>query len=598
MRCVSVEEYLEDLQGMCLFDSAEFLYRAGIVQDSRNAVSGLRINAPVHMKEPQQDVLRARNLFYMREYYNAFCTLRCPQKDSLHEEPLVSEEEGWLRVEERRKKGGCRNSEACTQALTSGAEMEDSASVYQTKKGVRGVPEGYPFRPSVTDHGSGPQLEFCGCCTRDKVFIRNYCAYILWSIKGEKLGPLRVRGVVVPDRDLAQVLKRSRRMGGAEITAFDSTVFDDPYLVYLLLLAKRRLLQGKLEQQLLQYVIQNVPYFWDPYKMAAEIVTLSNIEAVVQGIPCETMRNTFMLYAATKKSVVHPDTYAVSEILLEQKAASAYVKTMAAAVYGHRRDNKKALELLEETICNTNSHDNLDLLSNTLYSLGDTEKISSLLLCVHERFYNLPIYNYVAGNLLSLKSNHMASIEQFQSILREKHKGEYDIAYVFVAQEYFHMKDTCSAIKACNLAIKKNYNDERTWSNMAQIYYSIELYEYALHFFRKCAELAPTDPNTYEGLGQCFERLNREEEAARCYRKGSAVGNLKCLALLGDLLNRAKKKEYAKCYLEYLTRGLEGGADQEGFCFETAERFIEHLEEVEDPKLILRLRKELTLLRS
>lgn len=528
--------YEEELEERCLFESLEFLYKAGLAQDS----------GPVGRQAHRERRLeRARNLFCMKEYYQASSVLQCP-----------------------------------------GRAAEKAEYV------------------------------FCDCCDAGAVFLRNYSMYILSQIKqsGEKavvlLGNERIEAhainkMIIPS-DRLERGRRETRKGFA-----DKGVFSDPFLMYGLFLVSSAHLSLESKETLLLAIINRAKYFWGPYQLLVECVDYRNKERVISQIKEPLMRSLFILYASAKRCIKHERLdEVVRECVTEIKKSlsgnaapcgqelrarvlgSFYAKSLVAASLSHAKNFKAALLLFQHIHQESFYHDSFDVFSNVLYTHGDTEKLSSLLLAVYDRFYNLPLYHYVVGNLLSLKENHVASIENFQKIVHEKRRGGFDIAYTLIAQEYFHLKDTNSAIKTCNVAIKKNYNDFRAWFNIAQIYFAIEMYKYSLHFYRKCIEMSSDDGLLYEGLGLCFEKLERYGESVRCYKKGIEHGSVSCIGLLGDIYYKngnLKYITYYEMYLDEIQRGARGkgaapedaldqarGADE--VSYETSERFLGALE--------------------
>ncbi|KAI5191095.1 anaphase-promoting complex subunit 8 [Nematocida minor] len=507
--------FAQELSVRCLYDPLEFLFKIDIAEEFNYSTSSSKLS-------------RAMNLFSMREYYQAYSVLLCPD--------------------------------------------EDPAIAYN----------------------------YCGCCSSSAVFLRNYSVCILSSIKNVKEAGFTVNGVKYKDESVNKILQKVVASSGTSHTE-GSISLSDPFLLYLLIISKKEHISPENFKKMLFLLIETLPYFWDVYKLLADIITISECNEVFEAIKDEKMRRVFTLYIGCKKSILHPSLKKIIEEY-EQRPddISVYEESLIVLVLGHYKKNTKALEIMERVMEKTHDWNNFDQFSNILYSLKDTERLSSLLFKVFDHFGNLPIYNYVSGNLLALKSDHISSIEEFQKILHDDFTGEFDIAYIFVAQEYFHLKDTCSAIKACNLAIKKNYNDYRVWLSMAQIYFAIEMHEYALHFYRKCAELSPSTPSIYEGLGQCFEKLNREDEAIRCYKKCVEQGSMKALCLLGDLFFRQNNQEFKKQYMEYIRISFSNSEDAESpdINMKTLERLIESLEPSVDSSTILEWRRSLTILKS
>jgi len=510
-----VETYLADLHTRCLSDSLEFLFKSRIAESC---------SAPAQ-KIPFS-ILRAQNLFHMREYYQVASLLSC-------------------------------------------------SSRYNT-------------------------YHYCTCCPKEAVFLRNYSLYVLSSIKLEQIENVVVGEEEVEENRISEEIKNSLRMGGVKKTFLDSPVFDDAYLVFLVVVTKRAAISNKALKKGLGYTIQKLPYFWEPYKILTEIGTISNIDEFLANMRDEQMKMVFKMTLASKKCIALPELKAFSaEDHPGPVFRSDFFQGMRATVFAHHKESKRATEIFESILQTSFERDSVDQFANVLYSNRDVEKLSALLLVAYDRYYNLPIYHYVAGSLLSLQSNHVGSIEQFQKILSETRPGEFDIAYVFVAQEYFHLKDTCSAIKACNLAIKKNYNDYRVWDNMAEIYLSIDMREYALHFFRKCVELSPYEPGTYENFGLCFEHLNRVDEAVKCYRKGHEKGNTKCLSLLANVLYKIKNGEYENYMRKYIELALSPAltvSEKDAVSLEELEKYIEILEPRTEPGTAAQWRTQLKVM--
>ncbi|KAI5180152.1 anaphase-promoting complex subunit 8 [Nematocida sp. AWRm80] len=690
MQETSAARYIRELEGRCLYDSVDFLFKIGIATGAEEVST--RRTATMH---------RAINLFNMREYYSVYRILTCKESE------LVE----WY---------------------------------------------------------------FCTCCEPERVFLRNYSVYLLNTIR--KIGDYTVyiEGKPVSDTDLVKGIEQCNSPPGKR-GILDSSTFNDPYLIFLLVLIRKQNLSIKVLKRILLHMIQRTGYFWEPYKMLAEIISFKEVEEVLKEIPDKRMREIFMLYLSAKKSILIPELkqriFSKIEEILEEpeellmkskaqespetppeidpesifstlfvpeeesqnkeipheqiqitcntnqsqmiqttqeidsipvntichasqekesteetesypypicmpgaitsrsqkknqtkrpgKAAAVhsgiptnpihhqhnciesipapkpanstlsngiptntitstivistkpktkpaihfaidpfrttYIQGMLATILGHYRKSKVSIRLFEQIIDASASKEWLDQFTNVLFCSKDIEGLSTLLLYVFDRYYNLGVYHYVAGNLLAAKGSHTESIEHFQNILNDSHPGEYDIAYAFIAQEYFYQKDTCSAIKAANLAIKKNYNDYRVWANMAQIYYSIEMYEYALHFLRKAIELSPHTGLVYESLGRCFEKLSKDNEAIRCYKKGIEKDSTESLALLGDIYYKQESQEYIQYYRQYIDILF---SDHEiaktHSVIETLEKYIEVLESTESPSLIDQWKRQLS----
>lgn len=557
-----MRSFANELAVRCLFDPLEFLFKIDMVDEFVYSVPSSRMS-------------RAMNLFSMREYYQVSSILKCIGSN-------------------RSSTVGSRVSEYSLNGRT---------VPFKSGSGLNGLASGSnESTPSLNGSSSGRvtvnrslSYSYCSCCLPEEVFLRNYALYILSSLKSSEESGFYLEGIFYSDDLIDRVLDGLEYF--IDVPDGLSVVFQDPFLFYMLIISKRERISVSNFKKCLLFIMDEIPFFWDVYKLLSEIFSVPELDEVSEKMKNVRMRRVFILYVGSHKSILTP---ALRSMIDSNLSLSLYEEGLVVSILGHYKDNFRSLELMEKVLEKSSDWSNFDQFSNVLYSLKDTERLSSLLFLVFDRFGNLPIYNYVSGNVLALKSDHLRSIEEFKKILSDELSGYFDIAYIFIAQEYFHMKDTCSAIKACNLAIKKNFNDYRVWLSMGQIYFSIEMFEYALHFYRKCAELSPEVPSVYEGLGQCFDRLGREEEAIRCYSKSVEFRSVKGVSLLGDLLFRMGRGEYVKYYVKYLEMSFSSGetVDLVDVNLKTVERLIESLEKVVDPKTVLGWRRSLTILKD
>ncbi|KAF0291802.1 Cell division cycle protein 23 [Amphibalanus amphitrite] len=196
------------------------------------------------------------------------------------------------------------------------------------------------------------------------------------------------------------------------------------------------------------------------------------------------------------------------------------------------REVDQAIELfqnlLKEDPCRL---ENMDSYSNLLYVKGMQVELCSLA----HNLSNINKYSVetccVIGNYYSLKNHHEKAILYFQRALRLN--ANYLSAWTLLGHEYLELKNTNAAIQCYRQAIDVNRLDYRAW------------------YWPRRMLMA---------MGESYEKLDKLQEAKRCYWKAHSIGDIEGVALLrlAKLFERlCEPMRAAAAYADYI-RDSEG----------------------------------------
>ena len=84
-----------------------------------------------------------------------------------------------------------------------------------------------------------------------------------------------------------------------------------------------------------------------------------------------------------------------------------------------------------------------------------------------------------------------------------------------MGHEYLEMKNSNAAIESYRTAVDIDKKDFRAWYGLGQAYELNQLYSYATYYYFQAASAKPTDSRMWAALSQCFERIEKHEEAQK-----------------------------------------------------------------------------------
>lgn len=152
-------------------------------------------------------------------------------------------------------------------------------------------------------------------------------------------------------------------------------------------------------------------------------------------------------------------------------------------------------------------------LSNLAYKCFQNDKYRPETCCVIGNYYGLKgIYIYI--NYLG---DHAKAVVYFKRAI----KLDYTFlpAWTLMGHEFLEMKSIPAAIESYRTAVDIDPTDYRAWYGLGQTYEIHQMYTYAIYYFLNAAKAKPNDSRMWTALGSCYEKLDKKNEAIKCYEK-------------------------------------------------------------------------------
>merc|ERR1719402_544759 len=198
--------------------------------------------------------------------------------------------------------------------------------------------------------------------------------------------------------------------------------------------------------------------------------------------------------------------------------------------------------------------DNLDTYSNLLYVKEQRVELAHLAHKTNLIDKYRPETCCVIGNYYSHRSQHEKAVVYFQRAL--KLNPGYLSALTLMGHEYMEMKNTNAAIQSYRQAIEANRRDYRAWYGLGQTYEILKMHHYCLYYFKQAQELRPSDSRMLVALGESYEKLDKIQDAMKCFWKAHCVGDIEggiALLRLARLYDRTGDLEQAAAaYNQYI----------------------------------------------
>ena len=112
-------------------------------------------------------------------------------------------------------------------------------------------------------------------------------------------------------------------------------------------------------------------------------------------------------------------------------------------------------------------------------------------------------------------------------------------------------------------AIEVNRRDYRAWYGLGQTYELLKMHHYCLYYFKQAQELRPSDSRMLVALGESYEKLDKLQDAKKCFWKAYCVGDIEggiALLRLADLYKKTSEVDQAAAaYDQYIKDTEEAG---------------------------------------
>jgi len=234
---------------------------------------------------------------------------------------------------------------------------------------------------------------------------------------------------------------------------------------------------------------------------------------------------------------------------------STYILAQVAIAFHNMRQVDQAVEYFKQLgEIDPYRLDNMDTYSNLLYVKEHRVELAHLA----HRTNQIDKYRTetccVIGNYYSLSSQHEKAAQYFQRAL--KLNPGYLSALTLLGHEYMEMKNTHAAIQSYRQAIEVNRRDYRAWYGLGQTYEILKMPYYCLYYYKQAQVLRPSDSRMLVALGESYERLDKIQDAMKCFWKAHCVGDIEggiALMKLAQLYEKEDEQDQAAAaYTQYI----------------------------------------------
>jgi len=394
-------------------------------------------------------------------------------------------------------------------------------------------------------------------------FLHLYSRYM--SAEKKRLDDL-TDTVVSPDSAQLAALRQLR----VELAALQAEGALDAYGLYVYGVVLRKLGLAELAAPALVEAIGREPGHWGAWLELSCLVTSRDKLAALQ-LPDHWCRHIFLAHTYLE---LQQNEQAVEIYIGLNKAGlgqSTYLMAQVAIAFHNMRQVDQAVTYFKQLgEVDPYRLDNLDTYSNLLYVKEQRVELAHLA----HRTNMVDKYRTetccVIGNYYSLRSQHEKAVVYFQRAL--KLNPGYLSALTLMGHEYMEMKNTHAAIQSYRQAIEVNRRDYRAWYGLGQTYEILKMPFYCLYYYKQAQELRPADSRMLVALGESYEKLEKTQDAMKCFWKAHCVGDIEggiALLRLARLYDRTGEQDQAAAaYKQYIeeteAQGITERDDQSG----------------------------------
>lgn len=258
----------------------------------------------------------------------------------------------------------------------------------------------------------------------------------------------------------------------------------------------------------------------------------------------------FFLGAVYLELQLNDEALSIYDSLLETFKESNYIFSQVAIAKHNLRDVDGAIDLFKAIRESDPMRlDAMDIYSNLLYVKDMRADLSSL---AHSANNVEPFRVETCcciANFYSLRGQHAKAVVYFTRALQlnPRHLS----AWTLMGHEYMEMKNTGAAIQAYRSAIKCNKRDYRAWYGLGQTYEILKMPTYCLYYYTVARSLRPNDSRMMIATGETLEKLERNQDALKCYWKAGGIALIK-LAALYEKTN--EKDKAAAAYTDFISK--------------------------------------------
>jgi len=328
----------------------------------------------------------------------------------------------------------------------------------------------------------------------------------------------------------------------------------DPYTLYVYGVVLRKLALHDLALPVLCQSIQGEPGHWGAWLELSCLITTREKLFALQ-LPDHWIRHLFTAHTYLELQQNEEALQIYFGLSGAGLQDSTYVMAQIAIAFHNMRQVDQAVDYFKQlSEVDPFRLDNMDTYSNLLYVKEQRVELAHLA----HRTNQIDKYRTetccVIGNYYSLSSQHEKAVLYFQRAL--KLNPGYLSALTLMGHEYMEMKNTHAAIQSYRQAIEVNRRDYRAWYGLGQTYEMLKMPFYCLYYYKQAQELRPSDSRMLVALGESYEKLDKIQDAMKCYWKAHCVGDIEggiALLKLARLYERTNEVDQAAAaYTQYI----------------------------------------------
>ncbi|KAF1763565.1 hypothetical protein GCK72_011831 [Caenorhabditis remanei] len=186
----------------------------------------------------------------------------------------------------------------------------------------------------------------------------------------------------------------------------------------------------------------------------------------------------------------------------------------------------------------------LHLLSDSLYIRNDQKKLSALAM----ELYKVHKFRWetccVVANYHAMRRDSEHAIKFFQRALRLN--PGFAALWVLIGHEFMEMKNNAAACVSYRRAIEIDPADHRGWYGLGQMYDIMKMPAYSLYYYQEAQKCKPHDSRLLVALGEVYTKLNRIEDAEKCFTGAYLFGDVEGNALWNLAKLHENQKDHKK----------------------------------------------------
>ena len=387
------------------------------------------------------------------------------------------------------------------------------------------------------------------------MFIYFYCEYLIIQQKMQEES--------LDNNDMANLkYASSAELNKLQINMMQYQKEFSPFLLYLYGIVLKDLKRLEEAKNCFVKSLSQCPFIWSCWIELSLIAKMTDFKTIFCEIEDHWMKYFYLSNFLIEKNN-ETESITVLNSLISLFPNSYFLLNSLAHAYYLLHEYETSLEYFEKLFqIDPNRYENLDTYSNILFIKENYCELSNLAYKCYQNDKYRPETCCVIGNYYALKGDHPKAVAYFKRAI----KLDYSFlpAWTLMGHEYLEMKIISAAIESYRTAVDIDPNDYRAWYGLGQTYEIHQMYNFAIYYFINAARAKPNDSRMWTAIGLCYEKLDKKQEAIKCYEKAIFCKDREGIALfkMAKLYNAIGDSDKAAiCFKENLCRNVNEEID-------------------------------------